>query len=137
PPLPSPACGATCREGAAIEPAGAKPLQPEFDRIAKIATPADLQAEITRLQLPGANAVFGFTQEQDRKTSTEVIAIARQGGLGLPDRDYYTKTDDESKALRDKYVAHVTKMFTLLGDDPAKAAADAKTVMALETRLAE
>ena len=128
---------ASCMDEAAIETAGARPLQPEFDRIAKIATSADLQAEITRLQLLGANAVFGFTQEQDRKTSTEVIAIARQGGLGLPDRDYYTKTDDESKALRDKYVAHVTKMFTLLGDDPAKAAADAKTVMALETRLAE
>ena len=128
---------ASCMDEAAIEAAGAKPLQPELDRIAKIATPADLQAEITRLQLLGANAVFGFTQEQDRKTSTEVIAIAQQGGLGLPDREYYTKADEESKALRDKYVAHMTRMFTLLGDEPAKAAAEAKTVMALETRLAE
>jgi putative endopeptidase len=128
---------ASCMDEAAIEAAGAKPIQPELDRIAKIATPADLQAEITRLQLLGANAVFGFTAEQDRKASTEVIALATQGGLGLPDREYYTKTDDESKKLRDQYVGHVARMFGLLGDDPKKAADDAKTVMTLETRLAE
>src|SRR4029077_3967171 len=69
--------------------------------------------------------------------ASEVIAGAYQGGLGLPDRDYYTKTDEESKKLRDQYLAHVTKMFTLMGDDAAKAAANAKTVMALETKLAE
>jgi putative endopeptidase len=78
----------------------------------------------------------GFTAEQDRKTSTEVIAIASQGGLGLPEGEYYTKTDEESKKLRERYEAHVARMLQLLGDDPAKAAADAKTIMTLETRLA-
>ena len=94
---------ASCMDEAAIEAAGAAPIQPELRRIDRIATPADLQAEIARLQVLGANAVFSFTAEQDRRTSTEVIAIAAQGGLGLPERDYYLKTDDASKALREKY----------------------------------
>jgi len=128
---------ASCMDEAAIEAAGAGPLKSELERIEKVATPAELQAEITRLQLLGANAVFGFGAEQDRKTSTEVIAGAAQGGLGLPEGEYYTKTDDESKKLREQYVAHVARMLQLLGDDPAKAADDAKTIMALETRLAE
>ena len=128
---------ASCMDEAAIEAAGAKPIQAELDRIAKIATPADLQGEITRLQLLGANAVFGFTAEQDRKSSTEVIAIASQGGLGLPDGEYYTKTDEESKKLREQYEAHVARMLQLLGGDATKAAADAKTIMAFETQLAE
>ena len=65
----------------------------------------------------GVNAVFNFGSDQDRKNASEVIAGAYQGGLGLPDRDYYTKTDDESKKLRDEYVAHVTKMFDAHGRD--------------------
>src|SRR6185295_11454836 len=60
-----------------------------------------------------------------------------QGGLGLPDRDYYTKTDDDAKKLRDAYVKHVAKMFELLGDDAAKAASEAQTILAIETKLAE
>ncbi len=128
---------ASCMDEAAIEAAGAGPLKPELERIARISTPAELQAEITRLQLLGANAVFDFGAEQDRKTSTEVIAGASQGGLGLPEGEYYTKTDEESKTLREQYVAHIARMLQLLGDDPAKAAADAKAIMALETRLAE
>jgi len=128
---------ASCMDEAAIEAAGAAPIQPELGRIDRIATPADLQAEIGRLQGLGANAVFRFTAEQDRKASTEVIGIAAQGGLGLPERDYYLKTDDASKALREKYLAHVARMFELIGEDPARAAANAKTVMAVETRLAD
>jgi predicted metalloendopeptidase len=128
---------ASCMDEAAIEAAGATPIQPELARITAIASPADLQAEVGRLQALGANAVFQFTAEQDRKASTEVIAFAAQGGLGLPERDYYLKTDDESKALREKYLAHVARMFELLGEDSGRAAANAKTVMAIETRLAE
>jgi putative endopeptidase len=74
---------------------------------------------------------------QDFKNSAEVTFEVYQGGLGLPDRDYYTKTDDKSKATRDAYVKHVAKMFELLGDDPTKAAAEAQTVLTLETKLAE
>ena len=127
----------TCMDEAAVEAQGLAPLQGELAAIEKIGTVADLQAEIARLQMLGVNAVFQFGSDQDRRNASEVIVGAYQGGLGLPDRDYYTKIDDESKKLRDEYLAHVTKMFTLMGDAPEKAAENAKTVMALETRLAE
>ena len=84
----------------------------------------------------GSNAVFQYGSEPDRKDSAKVIAAAFQGGLGLPDRDYYTKTDKESKDLRAKYVAHVAKMLVLLGEKKAAAAAHARTVLAFETKLA-
>ena len=128
---------ASCMDEAAIEAQGIRPLQPELDRIARIANLQDLQTEVARLQTSGVNALFQFGSEQDRKKSTDVIATAAQGGLGLPDRDYYTKTDDASKKIREQYVAHVVKMFRLLGENAARAAADAATVMAIETKLAE
>ena len=127
----------SCMDEAAIEAQGAKPLKPELDRIAKIASLADLQTEVARLQTSGVNALFQFGSEQDRKKSTDVIATADQGGLGLPDRDYYTKTDEASKKIREQYLAHVTKTFRLLGEDAKQAAAHARTVLAIETKLAE
>ncbi|MGC2090082.1 MAG: M13 family metallopeptidase, partial [Candidatus Acidiferrales bacterium] len=127
---------ASCMNVQQIDAAGAKPLQPEFDRIRAIDTAAALQAEIARLQIMGVDAVFNFGSTQDEKNSSKVIGGADQGGIGLPDRDYYLKTDDKSKQLRDQYLAHVTKMFELLGDDSAKSTAEAKTVMDIETNLA-
>ena len=127
----------SCMDEAAIEAQGTRPLQPELGRIARIANLQDLQAEVARLQTSGVNALFQFGSEQDRKKSTDVIATAAQGGLGLPDRDYYTKTDDASKKTREQYVAHVAKMFRLMGENAARAAAGAATVMAIETKLAE
>ncbi|MFL6540651.1 MAG: M13 family metallopeptidase, partial [Chthoniobacterales bacterium] len=82
------------------------------------------------------NALFRFGSGQDEKESTRVIAQAHQGGLGLPDRDYYTKTDEKSEQLRKAYVEHVTKMLTLLGEKPDAAATQAKKVMDVETALA-
>ena len=108
---------ASCMDESQIETAGLKPLDPELQRIAEIKDAAGLQAEIARLQREGANAVFGFGSEQDFKDSTRVIADAEQGGLGLPDRQYYRDNDDRSKKLRDEYVEHVTNMFKLTGDD--------------------
>ncbi len=128
---------ATCMDEAAIEAQGIAPLKGELAAIDKLGTVAQLQAEIARLQQIGVNAVFAFGSDQDRRDASEVIVGAYQGGLGLPDRDYYTKADDESKKLRDEYVAHVTKMFALMGEAPARAAENAKGVLALETRLAE
>ncbi|MGE5413738.1 MAG: hypothetical protein ACM3NW_06150, partial [Syntrophomonadaceae bacterium] len=113
---------AGCMDEAAIEAQGAKPLQGELAAIDKIGSASDLDGAIARLQLSGVNAVFNFGSDQDRKNSSEVIAGAYQGGLGLPDRDYYTKTDDEAKKLREEYLAHVTKMLTLLGEPPTQAA---------------
>ncbi len=128
---------ASCMDEAAVESAGSKPLDADLARIAGIASLGDLQSAVAELQSRGVGALFGFGSQQDRKNSSEVIAAAFQGGLGLPDRDYYTKTDDKSKTLRDQYVEHVTKMFELLGDAPDKAAGEAKTVLAIETKLAE
>jgi predicted metalloendopeptidase len=127
----------SCMDETRIEAAGATPLLPELDRIAKIASAADLEAETTRLQIIGVDAMFGFGSTQDFKDSTQVIGDAEQGGLGLPDRDYYLRPDDASQKLRDQYVAHVARMFILLGDAPDAAAAEAKTVMTVETQLAQ
>ena len=127
---------ATCMDEAQIETAGLKPLEPQLRQIADIKDESSLQAEIARLQREGANAVFDFGSEQDFKDSKQVIAAAEQGGLGLPDRQYYRDTDDRSKTLRDQYVEHVTNMFKLMGDNPDKAAAEAKTVLSIETTLA-
>ena len=127
---------ASCMDEPAIEAAGITPLKGELDRIAAIADIASLQEEIARLQERGVNALFQVGSEEDRKNSSQVIMAAVQGGLGLPDRDYYTKTDEESKGLRTKYVAHVAKMLELAGDAPAAAAEEAKTILELETKLA-
>jgi predicted metalloendopeptidase len=128
---------ASCMDEAAIEAAGISPLQGELDRIAAIRDRATLQSEMARLQEMGVNALFQFGSEEDRKNSSQVIAAALQGGLGLPDRDYYTKTDEESKGLRQKYVAHVGKMLELAGETPANAAEQAKAILDFETKLAE
>jgi len=128
---------ASCMDTQAIDAAGAKPLGPEFKQINAIHNLRDLQAEVARLQVDGVNVLFGFGSTQDEKNSTQVIAGADQGGLGLPDRDYYTKTDAKSQKLRTEYLAHVQKMFELLGDGPQQSTAEAQTVMGIETRLAK
>ncbi|MEO7165457.1 MAG: M13 family metallopeptidase [Spartobacteria bacterium] len=120
----------------AINQAKIQPLQEELKRIDSLKTSDDLAKEIGHLHSMGISGLFGFTSGQDDKDSTKVIAQAYQGGLGLPDRDYYTKEDDASKKLRDQYVAHVAKMFGLLGMTEA-ADANAKTVLSIETSLAK
>ena len=120
-----------------INAARVKPLQDEFQRIEAMKDTDDLVKEIGHLHSIGVGGLFGFTSGNDDKNSSMVIAQAFQGGLGMPDRDYYTKDDDASKKLRDQYVAHVTKMFTLLGDSKDVAAKNAKTVMDIETSLAK
>ena len=120
-----------------IEAMRTKPLQDEFNKIEAIKDRLDVLAEIAHLHSIGVNAFFNFGAGQDAKDSTRDIAQAVQGGLGMPDRDYYTKQDPDMKEKREKYVAHVTKMLTLLGTPAEKAAEDAKKIMALETKLAE
>ena len=120
-----------------IEAARTKPLQDELAKIDSMKDRQDVLKEIAHLHLNGVNVFFNFGSSQDDKDSTREIAQAVQGGLGMPDRDYYTKDDDASKKLRDQYLAHVTKILTLLGTDRAKAAEDAKKIMALETSLAQ
>jgi predicted metalloendopeptidase len=128
---------AACMDEAGIEAQGLKPIQPELARIAAISGPAELQSEVARLQAEGAEPMFRFGSGQDLKNSSMVIAEADQGGLGLPERDYYTRDDQVSKTLREQYVKHVAKMFELLGDPAEKAAGEAATVMTIETALAK
>ena len=103
---------------AAIEAQGLAPVEPVLARIEAIHDLASLRAEIGRLQAMGVNALFAFGSEEDRKDSTTVIAAALQGGLGLPDRDYYLKTDEKSVKLREQYSRHVAKMLELAGRRP-------------------
>lgn len=122
---------------AAIEAAGLKPLAPFFAEIDSIKSSADIVPVIGRLQAQGLNAGFGFGVRIDDKNSTAMIAGFGQGGLNLPERDYYLRTDEKSADIRKAYVAHVAKMFELSGDKAETAAAKAETIMALETKIAE
>jgi len=121
----------------AVDAAKATPLQDEFKKIDAMKDRKDVLKEIGRFHSMGLHAFFFFISGQDDKDSTKVIAQAYQGGLGLPDRDYYTKEDEPSKKIRDQYVEHVTKMLTLAGAPADQAANDAKKIMALETSLAK
>jgi putative endopeptidase len=127
---------ASCMDEKAVEAAGLKPLDRGFAEIRDLKSKkaiADLMAD---RQFRG-EALFDVGSQQDAKNSSEMIAVIDQGGLGLPDRDYYLKDDDKSKELRQKYVAHVQKMFELLGDKPETASAEARTVLEIETALAK
>jgi putative endopeptidase len=131
---------ASCMDDKTVDAAGAKPLQPYLDAIASMRTNADLAqvaADAAYTSHYRRSTLFFFSSDQDAKDSTQVIAQVFQGGLGLPDRDYYFKNDAKSQELRQQYVAHVQKMFELLGDKPEAAAAESQTVMRIETALAK
>jgi len=121
----------------AIEKAGTKPLAPWLARIDALKGAADLPGYLAAAQLRDLPGGIGFRIDQDEKDSTRYVPILWQAGLGLPDRDYYLKDDDRSKDLREEYVALVGRMLELLGEKPARAAADAQAIMALETKLAQ
>src|ERR1700723_3178536 len=120
---------ASCMDTTAIDAAGAKAIEPELAKIAAVKSAVELQAEAAQLQENGIGVMFRFGSRQDAKDSSQVIATANQGGLGLPERDYYLRDDEKSKKLRDDYVKHATKLFELLGDPADKAAAEAGAVM--------
>jgi putative endopeptidase len=129
---------AACMNVDAANKLGAKPIQPELDAIAGIAD----KKQLAGLDLDAARRfegplLFRVEVEQDQVDSSKQILATGQGGLALPDRDYYLNDDDRSKTIRQQYVAHMTKMFTLLGDSPEKAAAEAGDVLRIETVLAK
>ena len=127
----------SCMDEAGIEAKGAAPVKPYIDRIDAMKDKSEIPAVLGDLHRAGANAFFGFNSQADFKDSKVNIASADQGGLSLPDRDYYFKTDAKSVELREKLEKHIAKTFELYGESPAKAAADAKTVMKVETDLAK
>ncbi len=127
---------ASCMNVAAIDAAGTKPVAGDLDLAAK-AQASNLGSALAALQRDGVDAFFGFGPQTDFKNSRLSIAGLDQGGLGLPDRDYYLKTDAKSVALRTAYQSHVQKMFELVGDAPDAAAKEAQAVLSVETSLAK
>ena len=125
---------ASCMDETAIDALGIKPLQPELLRIEQLQAKKDLATVVA--SMIGEGTPFRIDSEQDFKDSSIVTAAVDQRGLGLPDRDYYLKEDQKSKDLRAAYVAHVQKMFELLGDKPELAATEAQSAMKIETALA-
>jgi putative endopeptidase len=122
---------------AAIEKAGTAPLAPWFGKIDGMKSLDQLPTLLADLHRNGLGGGLRFYVGQDQKESTRYIPMLGQGGLGLPDRDYYLKEDDKSKEIRTKYVAHVARMFELVGEKPEAARSRAEAVVDFETGLAK
>ena len=127
----------SCMDEAAIEAKGTAPVKPYIEQIDSMKDKSELPTVLGGLHRAGGNAFFGFSSQPDFKDSKINIASADQGGMSLPDRDYYFKTDAKSVELRQKLEQHIAKTFELYGEPAAKASADAKTVMQIETALAK
>ncbi len=127
----------SCMNTAAIDKQGLAPLRPELDRIAALQSVNELPTLLAHLHRLGVDAFFSMGSSPDFDNAHNVIAFYGSGGLGLPERDYYTRTDPKSVEQRRQYVEHVQKIFTLSGESDAQAAKDADTVLAIETRLAK
>jgi putative endopeptidase len=128
---------ASCMDEKAVEAKGLAPLKPVLDRIAALKSKEELAAEVARLHADGVRVLFGFGSQPDFKNASVTIAAVDQGGLGLPDRDYYLKDEARFADVRKQYEPHVQKMFELAGDAPEAAAAAARTVLTIETALAK
>lgn len=129
---------AACMDEEGAEKRGVSGLQPDLDAITHLQSTGELTPLIARLQLTYGRAIlFNAGSGQDPDNSEQQIGEIDQGGLGLPDRDYYTKDDAKSKETRERYIQHVQKIFELAGDTPQTAKANAETVMRLETELAK
>ncbi|HEY4817449.1 MAG TPA: M13 family metallopeptidase N-terminal domain-containing protein, partial [Candidatus Acidoferrum sp.] len=128
---------ASCMDTKEIDAQGLAPIRAELASIEAVHDTAGLIDTGARLQTEGVGVLFNFGSDQDFKDSTKVIGEANQGGLSLPDRDYYTRDDEESKKLRRQFAEHVTKVLMLAGDGQEKATAAANTILGIETSLAK
>ena len=128
-----------CMDESAINKAGLNALQPELTAVRSLKSVAGLAEVVARLQLmvPGSSIIFGAGSTQDPDNSEQQIAYLDQGGIGLPDRDYYTDDNEKSKEIRSRYMAHVRKVFELMGDSPEAAEKKAAIIMKMETELAK
>jgi putative endopeptidase len=128
---------ASCMDTAGIEKAGIAAIQPELDRIAAIQTREELIPEIAHLQRISVDAFFGLGSQQDLKDATREIAAVDQGGIGLPEKDYYLRSGEKDDALRGQYAQHIANVLKLLGSSPDTAGKNAADIMAFETALAK
>jgi putative endopeptidase len=128
----------SCMDEKTVDAKGIVPVQPELDRVAAVQDKGALIEEIAHVHLVGPNPLFGFYSNSDLHNADQVIAYIDQGGLSLPDRDYYVKDDDQKmKDMRQHLVEYVTETFTLAGRTPQQAADSAQTVLRVETALAK
>jgi len=128
---------ASCMDVQSIDKLGLQPLEPELKHIAELKSREGLPALLAHLHTIGVDAFFAMGSSPDFANSSQVISYYDAGGLGLPERDYYTRTDAQSVEQRQQYQAHIKKMFMLAGSGEAQAEKDAATVLAIETRLAK
>ena len=128
---------AACMDESKIEQRGAKPIWPALVEIQGLQNARELAPLMAHLHIEGETMLFGSGSQQDPDNSDAMIVGLSQDGLGLPDRDYYTKDDPKSKEIRERYLQHVQKMFELLGDSPEVAKKEATTIMRIETGLAK
>jgi putative endopeptidase len=126
---------AACMDEKAVDAAGIKPLQATLDQISALQSKQDIAVVAASMMDDGA--LFAFTSDQDYKNSSQVIAEVDQGGLGLPDRDFYRQRDARTKQVRKEYLAHMRRIFELLGDTPDQAGDESKSVMRIEAALAK
>src|SRR5580704_607843 len=126
-----------CMDTDAINAKGLTPIEPLLKEIDEANTEEQMITLVGKLQRIGVNAFFGYGEQQDFKDATKQIAVVIQGGLGMPEKDYYLRTGAKDETLRQQYVAHVAKMLELAGSSPEQAAKDAKNIMAFETDLAK
>jgi putative endopeptidase len=126
-----------CMDTDAIDAKGLAPIEPLLNEIDAVKSKEQLAALTGKLQRISVNAFFGFGEQQDFKDASKQIAIVAQGGLGLPEKDYYLRTGAKDVELREQYVAHVAKMLELAGSSPEKAKANAQAIMKFETSLAK
>jgi putative endopeptidase len=128
---------AACMDTSLIDQKGLRPFQAELDRIAALKDKAELTPLLAHYQLINVNAFMGVGEQQDFKDATKQIASVDQGGLGLPERDYYFRTGDAAEKTRTEYVQHITNTLKLMGESENEAASDAKSIFKLETALAK
>src|SRR3984885_11807399 len=126
-----------CMDTTAMDAKGLAPLKPLLDQIDGLQSKSQMAGLIGNLQRVGVDALFSYGEQQDFKDATKQIATIGQGGLGMPERDYYLRTGEKDVKLREDYVAHVAKMLTLAGSTPEQATKDAHAMMAMETALAK
>ena len=139
---------AACTDESGIEAAGTRDLKAGLERIDQMKNKSQLADQVAHVHMavPGAwdgddnqtrAALLGFGQQQDFDDAAKVVASIDQGGLGLPNRDFYVKDDAKSKEIRNQYETHISKMLVLAGESAQQAAADAKTIISIETAMAQ
>ncbi len=126
-----------CMDTSLIEQKGLAPVEPLLHEIDAVDNKAQLPELVGKLQRMGVNVFFGYGEQQDLKDATKQIAFASQGGLGLPEKDYYLRTGAKDATLREQYAAHIAKMLTLSGSTPEQAKKDADSILTMETALAK